>query len=318
MSAPNFLLKSIDFTFNREEAVYEMDELQTKMLNERYIREDRRFRKAFATDYTPHFIKFIQSKAQLREPYHLALMGITRSGKSCVASTIGFLHMMLYHKLFWVDPYITANNIDFLESINQLSSEETKDTIWQIDEEKNYFGVGSVSKKMKLQDVQNIIAKHNVSTVSLCPTRFANEDAHYGLRTFGRCFKTQTVRLMLYNLQEGGKGGSLPLGMLYLPIPKKILPPDIYALFDAQYQEKKDRWVERERRGEGDVLGQLKRRMAENFVRDAQYLLIKRKNEQVAYIATILGSEWTKGEVLEIHSITKLLASGINLVKTAQ
>lgn len=299
-------------SFNPNDAFYELDELQNRML-EFYLANDRKFRRSYHIDFTDSFIIFLKDKVRLKEPFHVAVQGLTRSGKSSVTSTICFIMMAMGGKLFSVEPYITANNIEFLEKVNSISEEEVGDTIFQIDEEKSYFGLGSNAKKFKLQDVQNIIAKKNISTASLCPTKFSNENAHYGLRTFGRCFKTKTVRLMLYNLQEGGKGGSLPLGMIYLPIPVVILPEEYFKKFDFEYQKKKDVWIQEERTGKTDVMGELKRGQAKSFMNDEQYLRLKKKDEKLTYIRLKLGAEWTVGESLEIYNITKLYSQGINL-----
>jgi hypothetical protein len=72
------------------------------------------------------------------------------------------------------------------------------------------FSIGSTAKKLKLQDVANIISINNISTISLNPIKFANKDAFYGLRLFGKCSKTHTNRAMLYNLQESAK--LIPVG----------------------------------------------------------------------------------------------------------
>jgi hypothetical protein len=300
--------------FDLSKTNYQLDELQNRML-EFYLANDRKFRRSYHVNFTESFIIFLKDKVRLKEPFHVAVQGLTRSGKSSVTSTICFIMMAMGGKLFSVEPYITANNIEFLEKVNSLSMEDVGDTIFQIDEEKSYFGLGSNAKKFKLQDVQNIIAKANISTASLCPTKFSNENAHYGLRTFGRCFDTKTVRLMLYNLQEGGKGGTLPLGMIYLPIPSVILPEELFKKFDGEYQSKKDNWIQDERRGKTDVMGELKRKTAQNFMNDDQFLTLKKKDEKLTYIRMKLGAEWTVGETLEIYNITKLYSQGINLDK---
>jgi len=107
--------------------------------------------------------------------------------------------------------------------------------------------------------VQNIIAKQNISTISICPTKFSNQDAFYGLKVFGRDFKQKINRFMLYNLQEGEKGGVSPMGMVYIPIFQKILPKKISNKLAIDYEAKKDEWIERETRGEGDVLYGIKK-----------------------------------------------------------
>ena len=305
-----FDTKNLNFSFDLSDADYQIDALQNKLL-EFYIRGDRRFRQAFYTNYTQDFINYFKDKARLKEPIHLSIMGTTRSGKSSVASTIGFILMALYGKKFTAD-YVCANSMEFLEKIQSTPIEETTNTFFLIDEDKNYWGIGSMAKKVKLQDVANIIAKHNISTASLCPTKFSNQEAHYGLRLFGKCYKTKTCRMMLYNLQEKGSGGTLPLGMVYLPIVSALLPEKLAKEYNDKYEEKKDNWIEKEILGEGDVLYDLKRKTAENFLRDKQFKMLKKKKERMTYISMKLGSEWTRSECEEVLSLANLLEQGVD------
>jgi hypothetical protein len=306
-----FDVKNLKFSFNFCDANYQIDALQNKLL-EFYIRADRRFRQAFYTNYTNDFLQYLKDKAKLGEPVHLSIMGNVRAGKSSIASTIGFIIMALYGKKFSVD-YVCANSIEFLDKIQSIPTEQTTNSYFLIDEDKSYFGTGSTAKKFKLQDVANIIAKHNVSTATLCPTKFANTDSHYGLRVFGKCYKTKTCRMMLYNLQEKGSGGSLPLGMVYLPIVSALLPKEIADEYNRGYEAKKDKWINQEILGENDVMYELKKKTAENFVRDKQFLSLKKKQEKLTYVSMKLGSEWTTGEVKEILGIIGLLEQGIDV-----
>jgi hypothetical protein len=297
------------FTFNLKECDYQIDTLQNRLL-EFYLRADRRFRHAFNLNFTNDFIQFLKDKSRLREPTHLSIMGNTRSGKSYIGCTIAIMQMAFYGKKFDVD-YICSNSYEFLEKLQSTSSEKLKNSVFICDEEKNPFGVGSLAKKVKLQDVQNIIAINNVSTINITPTRWSGGDnLNYGLRTFGRCFKTKTCRMMLYNLMEKGKGGELPLGNVYLPIFTAILPKAEADTLEQAYLKKKMKWVEAEQRGEGDVLADLKKKTAKAFSKDKKFLGLKSKRDRVTYITQVLGSEWTKSEVDEIESITKLLHSG--------
>lgn len=302
----------LNLTYDLSNANYEIDALQNELL-QFYLRADSRFRMAFSRNYTPQLIQYFKDKARLKEPCHLDIMGVVRSGKSSIASSLCFLHQIMYKKTFWVD-YICANEIEFLQKLQEMPEEQTKNTIFQIDEEKSYFGIGSTAKKMKIQDVQNIIAKHNISTISLCPTKFSNPDAYYGLRVWGKDFKSKTCRCMLYNLQDRSQGKSLPMGCVYLPIPSILLKnKEIAEEFDKEYQSKKDEWIKDEMAGKGDVLGDLKRKTAITFLHDKKYMNLKRKSEKLTYISIRLGTEWSVGEKKEILEITELLRQGIEL-----
>ena len=309
MEDKNFDFKSLNYSLNLAEANYQIDALQNRLL-EFYIRADSKFRRAFSINYTTDFFQYIKDKSRLKEPIHISVIGNTRSGKSYIAITICAFHMACHSRLFSTD-YICANAYEFLEKLKTMPQEALKNSIFLIDEEKqSVFGVGSIAKKMKLTDVQNIIAINNISTISLNPSSWANKEANYGLRTFGRCFKTKTCRLMLYNLSEKGRGGELPMGNLYLPIFTEFLPKEYAESIEKPYLEKKNEWVEGEMRGEGDVLYEIKKKTAESIMRDKHYIGLKTKRDRITYISMKMGSEWTKGECEEIESITKLMRDG--------
>lgn len=235
------------------------------------------------------------------------------SGKSSAMMSVCVIHMLLNGKMM-TNEYVCPNSYEFLERLKTMDEDKLKHSIFLIDEEKKaVFGYGSVAKKLKLTDVQNIIAVNNISTISLTPDSWANENANYGLRTFGRCFKTQSVRLMLYNLQGGGKSGETPMGMIYLPIFNKLLPKEAGDELNKEYLKAKQKWVDQEMRGEGDVLVEIKKRTAQNFMNDTDFLSLVKKNEKLTYITTKLGSEFTTKECGEILNITELLKKGINI-----
>lgn len=312
IDSEHFNAKELQFSFNLKEANYQLDRLQNKFL-EFYIRADPKFRRAFNNNYTSDFLGFIRDKAELKEPIHLSVMGTTRSGKSYVTISFCVYHQACYGKKFTID-YICGNAMEFLDKLKEFPSEKLFNRIFLIDEEKSaVFNVGSTAKKLKLQDVQNIIAINNISTISLNPIKFANTDAFYGLRMFGKCKKTGTNRMMLYNLQESAK--LIPVGNIYMPIFTRFLPKYYAEPLEKQYLDKKLEWVAKERRGEGDTLAYIRKKSAEHFIKDKQYLGLKTHDEKVTYISQKLGSEFTRGEVEEIFQITKLLNKGVNLDK---
>lgn len=303
---PEFDVSQINFSFNLKDAKYEIDALQNKLL-EFYIRADSRFRRAFNMNYTNDFIQYIKDKTRLHEPIHLSVMGVTRGGKSFTSISICIIHQAFYGRKFTID-YICANTVEFLEKIKSMPQELLKDRIFLVDEEKNFFGVGSTAKRMKIQDTANIIAINNISTISLNPIKFANQDASYGIRIFGKCYKTKTCRGLIYNLTESKT--SLPLGTLFFPIFTALVPKEYADSIEKPYMEKKLKWVMREQRGENDVLVELRKNLAENFVRDKKFKEIKHKSEKLAYISWKLGSEFTVGEINSVYELTKLMEQG--------
>jgi len=305
-----FDIKKLRFEFDLSKTNYELDVLQNRFL-EFYLRSDSRFRRAFYQNYTNDFIKYIRDKCRLNEPISLSVLGEVRSGKSFSSISWCCIHQGYYQRRFTID-YVCANAMEFLEKVKSFTPEKLYNRIFLIDEEKmSMFSVGSVARKMKLQDVQNIIAINNISTIMLNPHSFQNKDASYGLRTFGRDFGTKTSRLMLYNLQESAK--LIPVGNLYIPIFTALLPEDYAKPLEKAYLKKKMEWVGREQRGEGDILAEIRKKSAREFMEDKQFLSLKKKNEKWTYISQKLGSEFTKSEIDEIFQVTKLLEQGIKL-----
>jgi len=307
-------LKDLHFEFNLADTNYELDALQNKLL-QFYLRADTKFRKAFNMNYTQEFLQFIRDKTKLNEPLKLSILGGTRQGKSYIGISLCSFHQACYNKKFSVD-YICGNAYEFLEKLKIMPEDKLLNRIFLIDEEKQaVFSIGSVARKIKLEDVQNIIAINNISTIMLNPYSWVDKNSNYGIRLFGRCFKTKTCRCMLYNLQAGGKGGELPMGILFLPIFTAFLPKEYADSIEKPYLKKKMDWVRLEQRGEGDVLAEIRKKSAETLMRDEQYLTLKKKDEMLAYIQQKMGSEWTRGEILDIYNLTKLIKQGINLEK---
>jgi hypothetical protein len=302
--------KQLNFSFDLSKTNYQIDALQNELLLT-YLRADRKFRKAFSRNYNPQFLQFMKDKARLHEPIHVAVLGQVRSGKSYMALTLCILHAILNNRLFGIE-YICGNSIEFLEKLKQVPQEKLKDSIFLIDEEKsNISSYGSVARKQKFSDVQNIIAFNNISTIMLCPTHWANKEAMYGIRTFGRCFETKTVRGMLYNLQEKGTGAGLPLGCVYFPIFTAFAPKEYALNLERAYIEKKKSWISSEQRGTGDVLAELRKKSAEAFCNDKKYLSLTKVAEKMSYISFRLGSEWTTSEIRDVYQLTKLIEKGM-------
>lgn len=305
-----FDIKKLKFSFNLKDTDYQLDVLQNRIL-EFYLRADSRFRRAFSMNYTQDFLQYLRDKVRLREPVSLAMMGNVRTGKSYIGISICAIHQAFSNRKFSVD-YICANAMEFLEKLQNFPEDKLKDRIFLIDEQKiGIYGVGSIAKKVKIQDVQNIVAINNISTIMINPISWANKEANYGLRSFGRCFNTKTCRLMLYNLQEKGAGGELPLSCIFIPIFVALLPKDYADEIEIAYLKKKNDWVKLELRGEGDILAELRKKSAENFIRDKNFLQITNKHLKLEYISQKLGSEWTTQECKSILDLTILLQQGL-------
>lgn len=304
--------QNLKFSFDISKADYKLDRIQEKLLQS-YLRVDADFRRAFNINFTSDFLGFLKDKAELHEPVHISITGIVRGGKSSIALTTAIFKTACHNNCYNIK-YVCGNAMEYLEKLKSFSQEELSNSIFVVDEIKGaMYNIGSVAKRVKFQDVQNIIAINNISTIMISPTEIANEDAFYLLRVFGRCFKTNTVRLMLYNLQERGK--HVPMGMVYLPIYDKFLPEPFSSEFKKQYLEKKQKWVDDEQRGKGDILAEMRKNLAMKISKDKQFNILKVRDEKIAYISQLLGSEYTKAEIEDIFNLTKLLSKGIILKK---
>lgn len=232
------------------------------------------------------------------------------SGKSYTSITICIIHSALNGRTFSID-YICGNSFEFMEKLKSMPEDKLKNSIFLIDEQKNAVaGYGSNMRRAKLGDIQSIIAVNNISTISLTPTGWSNKEAGYGLRNFGRCFKTKTNRMMLYNLQEKGKGGELPLGNIYLPIFTHFAPKKYAEQLEKEYMAKKNEWVQGEMRSEMDVLGEIRMKSAQVFAKDKNFQEIKGKKLKLSYIQNKLGSEWTTKETEDVLSLAILIQQG--------
>jgi hypothetical protein len=307
----NFDFSSIKFNFKMSDTNFQLDAIQNQLL-QMYLISDKRFRRAFNTNFTPSFLTYLKDKTRLNEPVHISIMGQVRGGKSYSAITLCILHQAYYKRLF--SPfYICANVYEWVDKLQKTPKEQLINRIFLIDEEKqSVFSTGSVARKMKVQDLNNIVAINNISTLSLNPVKFQNaESSQYGLRIFGRCFSTKVNRLMLYNLQEKSSSSGLPLGNLYLPIFTELMKNEYGKWLEKKYLERKQGWVNMEREGTMDVTSKLKRACARNFIKDKQFLSIKTQKDKLVFVRNRLGSEWTLGETSEILSLTKMMENGI-------
>lgn len=240
------------------------------------------------------------------------------SGKSTSAITVAGLIMEARRRLMDTE-HILENEYKLLEVLKNNKITQFGDA-FVIDESKQaVYGVGSTARKFKLSDIQNIIAVNNISTLWLRPDGWSFDNSQYGLRAFGRgqFYKDGTLcpvrinKFMLYNLQESSAGGSLPLGMIYLPHFEDILKNGKQLWKD--YSQKKQNWVDDEQHGEADTMMTQAFSVAEKIYTYPRFQLLKSGSQKKTFIATALGSEATTGETKQIYEIIKLLENGFTL-----
>jgi hypothetical protein len=293
--------------FDLKKTGYHTDAIQDELL-QKYLQKDARFRGAFSHNLTYKLLEYIHNKTKLHEPINISVLGNNQSGMSYSSITIASFIMALYGKKF-TGEYICSNVFEFLDKVSKMQSKELQNTVFLVDNQKEAISIEEVARKIKSPITEEIIQDYNISTIMLNSTIWANSMADYGLRTIGRDFKTKTCRLMLYNLQERGSGGVLPMSMIYLPIFTEVLP---YGKeLEKKYLEIKNRWSITEQDKEKDVLLNLKKDTAEKFCKDPNYDKIGKRQERITYLSYKLGSAWSKTEIEEMETIIKLMKEGI-------
>lgn len=228
------------------------------------------------------------------------------SGKSTSAIYIaGKVKEMVGETLL---PYnVCGSEFEFIDNLKNAK----KNDFYVIDEsKKTVFGVGSTAKKLKILDVQNIIAVNNISTIWIRPDRWSFEHATYGLRSAGRSFdsKPRYNKYMLYNLQATGGAGEFPMGMVYIPHYEETLKDG--KNIDKWYRAKKQAWVDKEQKGEGDAIYKFKLKIARKLAKDDKFSEMKKK-QKIVYISATLGSEWTRTECDEVVIMAEMIRGGM-------
>jgi len=162
-----------------------VDPLQQALI-EKYCANDESFAQALFTDFTRLFFNFLRHKAQKNEPISISVMGIQRGGKSYASITLHAIMMLLRAKLP-DSRFIVADKNDYLRALKMMPQGEVAATCFVVDEDKTaVYGTGSIARKQKIVDVQNIIAVNAISVIWIRPDEFSWSDAQYGLRVFGR------------------------------------------------------------------------------------------------------------------------------------
>jgi len=210
---------------------------------------------------------------------------------------------------------ICANEFEYVRKLKECGT----DTAFLIDESKRaVYGIGSIAKREKINDIQNIIAVNNISAIWLKPDEWATPHAHYGLVSFGRAendiygnpLPIRINRFMLYNLQESDKRG-LPLGMVYIPLIWDILPKEEALTLENEYMSRKLKWVEQEQISEEDVFTSDRFKLASELAKDQTFINIKGLKNKLPYVRTQYSSNMTNGELDEVMRIAIQIQRGV-------
>lgn len=305
--------KDFKLDFPTNNVPYVIDSIQDKRLFQMLMTESEDFKRAFTTDYTQEFFEVLLDRGRRRVITHLSMMGYMRAGKSYSSISVQAFYMAIYGKLI-TPAFIAPNQFRFLQAIKNMHLAVSANTMFLKDEDKEaVYGAGSLARRAKLQDVANITAKHNISTLSLCPTKMASEDnALYGLRALGQNTEHKVNRFMLYDLQEG-RFQHRPIACVYIPIFTAFLP-DWYAQpLEEIYSKMKDEWIAEEIAGRNDQIAEIRQIRARELSTNETYCSLKKKGEKFAFATQILGSEFPKTEVIEIMDLAEIFKRGITI-----
>jgi len=307
MTTPN--LKALDYLQIPGKA-WEKAHFETDTLQETFIynsmRENKKFLRTMHTDFTPQFTDYLIRKTELDEPIGIGIKGVVRGGKSSFAILIACFLCGLRNKKMDVD-HICKNEFDFLEKV---PSAEFGD-VYVIDESKcAVYGIGSVAKRMKLKDIQNIIAVKNISTFYLTPREFNDTNSDYGFHVLGRARNCQPrlIRSLLYNLQERAVGTYVPYGLVTYPLFMDTVPYG--EQFNKEYMQKKLSWVNQEQKSEGTIMHDIQLRMAKYLMQQQDFMAVKKKRERMILAKKYLADEFTEQEKGDIVSMVYMLEAG--------
>lgn len=175
----------------------------------------------------------------------------------------------------------------------------------------NFIVEGILSKNsfremQHTEDLNNIIAKNNISVSWIHPPEFVGRNAFYGLETAGRNFEHKLTKFLIYDLTQKTFGiSSIPLGFVIIPKYDDIK-------FETEYERRKDLHIDALKNESIAVRQQS--RLDEGFALAKNKLYQRMKNNhQKIQLARRLFPMRTEGEYMELVSIANMnIKLGIN------
>lgn len=233
----------------------------------------------------------------------------------------------IHHPDTLANKYYNINNVCATESEYAYKVKDAiENAIFQIDEQReSKFQMGSVREELYIMDVQNIIAKANIHSIWIYPTDFIERNCQLGLQTIGKDTNKRLTRALVYDLTKSKLGfGFMPLGFIVIPVGhlwtckevNKYGRCDTFGQplcplfpkcprFIAQYERKKNAWVQAEKEQEMGQLQEERFKMGEQLSR-SQMFQDAPNNRQRIIIARNLFPQLTEGELREIMEIAKM------------
>lgn len=274
-----------------QQADFETDTLQEIFIYNS-MRENKRFLRTMHTDFTEQFIQYLIRKTELDEPIGLGIKGVVRGGKSSFAIFIACFLCMLRGLIFDVD-HICRSEFEFLERVKDAKFGD----VYIIDESKfAVYGIGSIAKRTKMKDIQNIIAIKNISTIYITPREFNDTNSDYGFHILGRArnCKPRLIRALLFNLQQRAIGTYIPYGLVTFPLFVDKVPYG--EQLNKEYTKKKMSWVDAEQQSKGNIMYEIQIKMAKHLLAQKDFKGVHKKRERLIIAKKYLADEFTEQE----------------------
>ena len=145
------------------------------------------------------FREWVDNKIKAKENMSINLKGKTRSGKSLIGLAITDMICERQGVEFDTEKIVCGNQKEFRQSLKNSQFGDVR----QIDE--NAFAntdIGSTTEMQQLKDIQNIIAKRNITTLYITPRQFLPTGATIGFSTWGKDPNNWLNRVLVYNLES--------------------------------------------------------------------------------------------------------------------
>lgn len=198
----------------------------------------------FYSNKTYFFISEIDRYVSESRVWRNSIMGETRSGKTEVGLTEGFIYTKFYNKYYrkglfknvilddsniikgeikFEVYHVRGDPMDYQYTLRNTFKEGklTLGQIWIIDESKKSIGgLGSMSENIEMENINDICAKFIQSEIWITPRRFETRNAPYGLYVYTKDMVNRVNWCLLYKIQASAKIGSMYtfLGWVCMPL----------------------------------------------------------------------------------------------------
>lgn len=285
---------------------------------------------AFFTDYTDLFLEHMSEYIHGGRVWRVNIQGDTRGGKSEVGQTICFLYVQTFNKVFSKNAFfdkglkkkletsdvkiskikftvdnILANQSDYLYNMRE-KAQNKKLVFGQvnlIDEARELEGgLGSLTEYSEIRNINNIIAKFCPSEVWIHPKKWISMNAPYGLIAYKRDDKKKENWLKCYKMT------SSPYGDIPVFVGWVCLPLHPFKKHRQQYEDKKNKWIGEEIKGNINPRMVLRHKVAEKLAINKQF---GNRNEKGKFILntreqkSILERMIIKGEIQNFNEEEK-------------